>query len=89
MFGLQQVYPAKMLAGMPMEALPQGPRKGKLSYTIKSAATQAKVEVLLKGKAFRIVQTGSLQGFLPQICMFSSGKVFIHDSNVNIFGLGF
>lgn len=51
-------------AGMPEEALPQGPRKGKLSYTIVSTATNAKIEVLLKGKAFRIVKVGELQGDL-------------------------
>ena len=47
---------------MPIEALPQGPRKGKLSYTVSSPETGAKVEVLLKQKAFRIVKQGMLNG---------------------------
>ena len=51
-------------AGMPIEALPQGTRKGRLSYTVTSAQTGAKIEVHLKGKAFRIVKVGSLDGFL-------------------------
>lgn len=42
-----------ILPGMPSEALPQVARKGRLSYTI-SAKSGARVEVLLKHKAFRI-----------------------------------
>eukprot|EP00435_Cladocopium_sp_Y103_P075234 s37_g55.t1 len=48
--------------GMPTEALPQGPRKGRLSYTVTSSHTGAKVEVHLKGKAFRIIKVGSCDG---------------------------
>ena len=39
---------------MPEECLPVGTKRGRLSYTIYNEATGAKVEVLLKGKAFRI-----------------------------------
>ncbi len=37
---------------MPVE----GKKRGRLSYTIENAKTGAKIEVLLKGKAFRIVR---------------------------------
>ena len=47
---------------MPTDALPQGVRKGRLSYTVTSAETGAKIEVLLKQKAFRIVRQGILNG---------------------------
>lgn len=47
---------------MPTDALPQGVRKGKLSYTVTSAESGAKVEVLLKQKAFRVVKLGILNG---------------------------
>lgn len=67
-------------AGMPEEALPQGQRKGKLSYTIVSPVTNAKIEVLLKGKAFRIVKTGELQGDLSHFCSFVV-SVFIYFKN--------
>ena len=50
------------MAGMPQMALPQGFRKGRLSYTIASSTTGAKLEVLLKQKAFRIVAIGEHQG---------------------------
>lgn len=39
--------------GLPAEAHPQQPRKGRLSYTIKSA-TGARVEVLLNTGAFKV-----------------------------------
>ena len=51
-------------AGMPKDALPQGPRKGRLSYTVTSTQAGAKIEVHLKGKAFRITKVGSHDGFL-------------------------
>ena len=47
------------LADMPQAAQPQQERKGKLSYTVCSKSTGAKVEVLLKGKAFRVVKCGN------------------------------
>ena len=47
---------------MPQLAMPQGFRKGRLSYTVTSAATGAKVEVLLKQKAFRIIVMGQHEG---------------------------
>ena len=47
---------------MPQLAMPQGFRKGRLSYTVVSAATGAKVEVLLKQKAFRITLMGQHEG---------------------------
>lgn len=58
--------------GMPKECMPvEGKKRGRLSYTIEDGSSGAKVEVLLKGKAFRIVKisvtspTGSLkQDFL-------------------------
>ncbi len=50
------------VAGMPQLALPQGFRKGRLSYTVTSHATGAKVEVLLKQKAFRITLMGQREG---------------------------
>ena len=40
-------------ADMPAEAQPTEPRTGRLSYTL-SAANGARIEVLLKGKAFRV-----------------------------------
>jgi len=48
---------------MPEHALPQGYRKGRLSYTICSSSTKARVEVLLKQKAFRIVKIGEKDGY--------------------------
>lgn len=51
------------LKGMPHEALPQHHRKGKLTYTVTSAETGAKVEVHLKGKAFRVIKVGTRNGF--------------------------
>ena len=47
---------------MPACARPQGYRKGRLSYTICSPTTKARVEVLLKGKAFRVVKVGEKDG---------------------------
>lgn len=47
---------------MPTEALPQGARKGRLSYTVTSPSTGAKVEVLLKQRAFRISRVGAKNG---------------------------
>lgn len=49
---------------MPEEAMPQGPRKGRLSYTVTNATTGAKVEVLLKQRAFRLVKVGMQNGCL-------------------------
>lgn len=46
---------------MPQLAMPQGFRKGRLSYTVTSA-TGAKVEILLKQKAFRIISMGQHEG---------------------------
>lgn len=54
------------IPGMPSGALPQGPRKGRLSYTV-SSSNGAKIEVLLKGKAFRIVKIGARDGPLQHI----------------------
>ena len=46
-----------VFAGMPSECLPvEGQKRGRLSYTITNAPTGAKVEVLLKAKAFRVVK---------------------------------
>ena len=56
----------KTLEGMPIDALPQTARKGKLSYTVTSPHTGAKVEVLLKQKAFRISRQGMVNGPLAQ-----------------------
>ena len=50
------------MAGMPQMALPQGFRKGRLSYTVTSSTTGAKIEVLLKQKAFRIQAIGEHDG---------------------------
>ena len=45
------------LLGMPDECLPvPGKPRGRLSYTISNDASGAKVEVLLKARAFRIVR---------------------------------
>ncbi|CAL1128775.1 unnamed protein product [Cladocopium goreaui] len=49
--------------GMPEHALPQGYRKGRLSYTISSPTSKARVEVLLKQRAFRIVKIGEKDGY--------------------------
>ena len=56
--------------GMPKEALPQHQRKGKLSYTVTSPETGAKIEVLLKGRAFRITKVGSHNGHLMWVFSF-------------------
>ena len=46
---------------MPDECLPvPGKPRGRLSYTITNDASGAKVEVLLKAKAFRIVRVAIL-----------------------------
>ena len=45
-------------AGMPAEAHPQSAKRGRLSYTLTSSRTGAKIEVLLKQKAFRISKIG-------------------------------
>ena len=50
---------------MPEEALPTRGRKGKLSYTV-SSENEAKVEVLLKGRAFRIIRMGKVDGLLDE-----------------------
>ena len=44
--------------GMPEECFPVGTKRGRLSYTIYNEASGAKVEVLLKAKAFRVVKIG-------------------------------
>ena len=49
---------------MPESAKPHATRKGRLSYTVTSPTTGAKVEVLIKGKAFRIIKMGSKDGSL-------------------------
>ena len=42
---------------MPADALPAaGKKRGKLSYTIEDPGSVAKVEVLLKHQAFRVVR---------------------------------
>lgn len=46
---------------MPEDAMPTRGRKGKLSYTLVSE-NEAKVEVLLKGRAFRIIRMGKAEG---------------------------
>ena len=51
---------------MPACALPQSFRKGKLSYTISSTNTKARIEVLLKQRAFRIVKIGEKDGCYGQ-----------------------
>ncbi len=50
--------------GMPERALPQSFRKGRLSYTIIAPSSGAKIEVLLKQKAFRITKVGEENGKL-------------------------
>lgn len=57
-------------AGMPAECLPvEGKPRGRLSYTITNEASGAKVEVLLKAKAFRIVKIArfSKTGYLDSL----------------------
>ena len=44
-------------SGIPADARPQRPRKGRLSYTVESRSG-SKIEVLLKAKAFRITRAG-------------------------------
>jgi len=47
--------------GMPAECCPDpGKPRGRLSYTITNEASGAKVEVLLKARAFRIVRLAIL-----------------------------
>ena len=58
------VFFQETLGGMPACAYPQGYRKGRLSYTIVSPTTNARIEVLLKGKAFRIQRIGERDGYL-------------------------
>ena len=41
--------------GMPAELLPSGKRRGRLPYTVQDQASGAKIEVLLKHRAFRVV----------------------------------
>lgn len=50
------------MAGLPKDAYPQSVRKGKYSFTVGSPHTGAKIEVLLKQKAFRIVKQGMING---------------------------
>lgn len=49
---------------MPECALPQAFRKGRLSYTVIAPSSKAKIEVLLKQKAFRITKVGEENGKL-------------------------
>ena len=58
--------PPNQPGGMPACALPQSFRKGKLSYTISSTNTKARIEVLLKQRAFRIVKIGEKDGCYGQ-----------------------
>ena len=44
-------------SGIPADARPQRPRKGRLSYTVESRS-DSKIEVLLKAKTFRITRAG-------------------------------
>lgn len=60
--------------GMPAEALPQADRKGRLSYTVVSPVTGAKVEVLLKHKAFRVSKIGCVEGACVKCVGFLSLK---------------
>ncbi len=52
--------------GMPECAVPQSYRKGRLSYTIIAPSSGAKIEVLLKQKAFRITKVGEENGKLEK-----------------------
>ena len=51
---------------MPEECMPPA-KRGKLSYTIQNSKTAAKVEVLLKHQAFRVVKIAVVDpnGTLP------------------------
>ena len=49
-------------ADMPLPARPQSEKRGRLSYTVTSPTTGCKVEVLLKGRAFRIKEVGKDAG---------------------------
>ena len=53
--------------GMPAELLPSGKRRGRLSYTVEDKASGAKIEVLLKHHAFRVVRCAEKtpSGILP------------------------
>ena len=52
---------------MPAECFPPG-KRGKLSYTINDPVSSARVEVLLKGRAFRLIKLGvSENGFLDNL----------------------
>ena len=66
---------------MPAECLPlEGQKRGRLSYTITNSSTGAKVEVLLKAKAFRIVKMAPFDkdGYLEHIliCIYVYGCLF-------------
>lgn len=53
---------------MPPDALPPRARKGRLSYTVDAPGLGgAKIEVLLKQRAFRIIKTGIVNGFFDLI----------------------
>ena len=56
-------------SGMPEECLPHDGKRGRLSYTISNEASGAKVEVLLKGRAFRISKLARFDktGYLASI----------------------
>ena len=80
--------------GMPSDALPQSIRKGKLSYTVTSPHTGAKVEVHLKGKAFRIIKVGTKDGCLvsTNLEFYSLGQPserdLERDFEIDFFGAG-
>ena len=59
------------LPGMPEECMPPE-KRGKLSYTIQNSKTTAKVEVLLKHQAFRVVKIAVVDptGALPLSTLF-------------------
>ena len=67
-FGRFHVWPPpkKTWTGMPAECLPKG-KRGRLSYTIHNEASGARVEVLLKGKAFRVVKLGCDQNGILEV----------------------
>ena len=74
-------------AGMPAECLPvEGKPRGRLSYTITDEASGAKVEVLLKARAFRIVKIArfSKKGYLVSF-VFPCNSRFEHILVFNTF----
>ena len=70
---------ARPCSGMPEECLPCDGKRGRLSYTIYNEASGAKVEVLLKGRAFRISKLARFdkKGYLAlPFCSISKWVVF-------------